>query len=208
MIKQRLLNPDGRRGKTAMQLMLVFIVMFLGLSTKMAQQPSAATSDQEEVSNVAGTRFSIPVGFKLEQSSNSRLAFMRNPEISLFVAVADRPADEKYLLELSGVASSLLTQQQGFAWKIRPASDDRKVSRYQTASGSIKALNQTSYVQVDYVVLKLREQVLVVGSIGTYGEGLKSAYLFEHDGAGYSLLGWRGLFHLITSITGEKSEDQ
>ena len=88
--------------------------------------------------------------------------------------------------------------------EIRPATDPR-ISKYQISWGNTKGLNAKTYVQTDYVVLKIHGQELIVGSVGTYAEGLKSAYQFDYEGAGYSFLGWQGLFQLISSITGEKN---
>jgi len=179
---------------------LALILIFLCFDRYVAQQPSEAGPKHSEI---GGIRFSIPPDFKLEPASSERVAFMRNPEISLFVAVPDKLIDDKYLTDLSNVVSRILTEQDAFAWKIQPAPDPR-MSKYQTSRGHTKGLNAKTYVQTDYVVLKIRGQEIVVGSVGTYGEGLKSAYQFEHEGAGYSFLGWRGLFQLISSITGEK----
>lgn len=181
--------------------LLAFIVMFLCFDRYVAQQPSE--SGPKQTSEIAGIQFSIPPGFKLEQSSTARVAFMRNPEISLFVAVPDKQIDNEYLIDLSNVVSRIFTEQDAFVWKIRPAKDLR-ISKYQTSRGNTKGLNAKTYVQTDYVVLKIRGREIVVGSVGTYGEGLKSAYHFEYEGAGYSFVGWEGLFQLISSITGEK----
>ena len=127
---------------------------------------------------------------------------MRNPEISLFVAVPEQQADDKYLIELSNVVSRMLLDQEGFAWKIRPAGAP-SMSNYQVARGNTKGLNAKTYIQTDYVVLKVQDRLLVVGAVGTY-DGLKSAYQFEFEGAEYSFTAWRGIFHLISSITGEE----
>ena len=77
------------------------------------------------------------------------------------------------------------------------------MSNYQVARGNTKGLNAKTYIQTDYVVLKVRDRLVVVGSVGTYSEGTQSAFRFDHDFADYSFLGWQGIFHLISSITGE-----
>jgi len=177
------------------------ILMVLCFDGYVAQQPSEAGAKQE--SEISGIQFSTPPDFKLEQTSSPRVAFMRNSEISLFVAVPDKQIDDKYLIDISNFVARILTEQDAFDWKIRPAPNPR-MSKYQITRGNTKGLNAKTYVQTDYVVLKIHGQEIVVGSVGTYGEGLKSAYEFEHEGAGYSFVGWHALFHLMSSITGEK----
>ena len=183
------------------QYVLALILMFFCFDGYVAQQHSQAGPKQN--SEIAGVQFSTPPDFKLEQTSTPRVAFMRNPEISLFVAVPDKQIDDKCLTDISNVVSGILTEQDAFVWKIRPATDPR-VSNYQIKRGITKGRNAKTYVQTDYVVLKIHGQEIVVGLVGTYGEGLKSAYHFEYEGAGYSFVGWRALFQLISSITGEK----
>ena len=57
---------------------------------------------------------------------------MRNPDISLFVAVPKEQVDEKYLIELSNsLVSQLLSQPQGLVLKIQPA-EGVKMNKYQT----------------------------------------------------------------------------
>lgn len=179
--------------------------MFMSLSfSYTAAQRLHITAGQSAETKVAGITFSVPQGFKLEQSSDARVAFMRHPEISLFVAVPNKRVDEKYLIDLSkGLASKLLSQQQGLVWKVQPAGLP-KMSRYQISRGSTQGLNAESYVQIDYVILKIRGHEAVVGSIGTYGEGQEAAHFYYYGGLAYSFTGASGRFHLISSITGEK----
>lgn len=175
--------------------------MFLCFDGYVAQQPSEAGPKQN--SEIAGIQFSTPPNFELGQTSSPRVAFMRNSEISLFVAVPDQQIDDKYLIDISNFVARILTEQDAFDWKIRPAPDPR-MSKYQISRGNTKGLNAKTYVQTDYVVLKTHGQEILVGLVGTYGEGLESAYQFEYEGAGYSFFGWRALFQLMSSITGEK----
>src|SRR5688572_11465444 len=58
--------------------------------------------------------------------------------------------------------------------------------------------------KIDYVILKIRGDEAVVGSIGTYGEGQEAAHFYNYGGLAYSFTGASGRFHLISSITGEK----
>jgi hypothetical protein len=111
--------------------------MFFCFDGPVAQQPSEAGPKQK--SEIAGVQFSIPPDFKLEQSSTKRVAFMRNPEISLFVAVPDKQIDDKCLIDISNVVSRL-TEQDEFVWKIRQAIDPR-MSNYQIRRGNTKGLN-------------------------------------------------------------------
>ena len=188
--------------RTLTKLLLASGLIWFGFDVHLAQQPVAEGPHQD--SEVSGIRFSVPRNFKLEASSNAKIAFMRNHEISLFVAVPEQQADDKYLIELSNGVSRMLLDQEGFVWKIRPAGAP-SMSDYQVARGNTKGLNAKTYIQTDYVVLKVRDRLLVVGAVGTY-EGLKSAYNFEVDGAAYSFAAWRGIFHLISSITGETKD--
>ena len=77
------------------------------------------------------------------------------------------------------------------------------MSKYQISRGSIKGLNAETYLQIDFVIVKSRGHEAVAGSIGTYGEGLQAAHFFNYGGLGYSFTG-ASVFHLISSITGEK----
>ena len=202
-LKETTLRSFYRQRHYLSHLTLTLTFISLGFIDTAAQR-QRMTDREGTDAQVAGITFSVPQGFKLEQSSDARVAFMRNPEISLFVAVPTKRVDEKYLIELSnGLASKLLSQQEHLVWKVQPAGV-RKMSRYQTSRGSIMGLNEETYVQLDYVVLKIRGQEAVVGSIGTYGEGPAAAHFFNYGGSGYSFTGWSGCFHLISSITGEK----
>ena len=187
-------------------LVLGLLLMSTTLNYCLAQG-GATNAGQDAEAKVAGISFSVPQGFKLEQSSNSRIAFMRNPEISLFVAVPEKQVDDKYLLDLSNaLASQLRPGQTGLIWKLKPAEASKR-SKYQTGRGSVQGLNSEFYVQIDYDVVKMRGNEVVLGSIGTYGEGLEAAHFYHYDRLGYSFTGGSGRFHLLSSITGEKLDD-
>ena len=94
---------------------LALILMFLCVDCYVAQQPSEARPKQN--SKIAGIQFSTPPDFKLEQTSSARVAFMRNSEISLFVAVPDKQIEDKYLIDISNVVSRILTEQDAFVWR-------------------------------------------------------------------------------------------
>jgi hypothetical protein len=129
------LKPDSAKSP---QYVLALILMFFCFDGPVAQQPSEAGPKQN--SEIAGVQFSIPPDFKVEQSSTTRVAFMRNPEISQFVTVPDKQIDDKCLIDISNVVSRILTEQDEFVWKIRPAIDPR-MSNYQIRRGNTKGLN-------------------------------------------------------------------
>jgi hypothetical protein len=68
----------------------------------------------------------------------------------------------------------------------------------------VKGLNAKKFVQADYVVLKSHSRVLIVGSIAPFGDEREATFLFDTERREYSFAGWRALFHLIASITGER----
>ena len=53
---------------------------------------------------------------------------------------------------------------------------------------------------------KLRHDI-IVGYIAAFGDERDAKFLFDVDGREYSFLGWKSLFHLIASVTGEKFDE-
>ena len=116
-------------------------IWFVSESNRLLKDDTLITSAGMETK---GIQFSTPPDFKLEQPSSERAAFMRNPEISLFVAVPDKRVDDKYLIDLSNVVSRILTEQDAFIWVIEPASDSG-MSKYQINRGHTKGLNEPMF---------------------------------------------------------------
>lgn len=191
-------------------IILLVISMLVSTNSGLAQQVSTKCLETQQAAEVAGVMFVSPQCYKLEQASDSEVAFMRHPanKIALFVAVPDQQIDDNYLTNLSNkLVSQLSPQQSGFSWKILQQASERKVSIFQTVSRTAKGLNAKMFVQVDYVVLKVQGRDIVVGSIATFGDKLNAKFLFDVEGREYSIIGWQGLFQLIASITGERYED-
>jgi hypothetical protein len=127
--------------------------------------------------------------------------------LGLFVTVPEQTRDDKYLTALSSRLASLLFHgADGFRWKVREALEPR-VSRYQTTRGTIKGLKQRIFVQIDYVVVRAQDKDIVIGSISRFEEERTAPFLFDVEGSEYSVRGWEGLFHLISSVTGEKDNE-
>ena len=190
-----------RVGKAAITVLLIYMVALNGSS---AQHGSSQGAKRD--AETAAVRFAVPKDFKLE-SVDAGLAFLRHEtfELALFVAVPQQQVSDQYLQDLSHtLVRQLLPQQSGFAWKALPGKSDRKLSANQTGEGTVKGLNAKQFVQADYVVLKSNGRVFIVGSIAPFGDERAAKFLFDVDGREYSFAGWRALFQLITSITGEK----
>lgn len=187
---------------TVLVLFVLFTQCLISSAQRVAKHPSI-----EQSAKVSGVKFTVPKGFRLEQSSSSDVAFMRHEkeDLALFVAVTkNQQVDDPYLIALSGgVVSQFLPQEQEFAWKVsrRPK---LKFSAHQTSTGITKGLNDRRYVQTDFVAVKIQRQEIVVGSISTSHSGRDIRYRFDDEGSEYSFTGWGGLFQLISSVTGEK----
>lgn len=202
---RKLIGPSTtfrwRAGKAAI---IVLAVYMLALNGSSAQHVSSHEAKRD--AEIAGIKFAVPKDFKLE-SVDAGVAFLRHEtsELALFVAVPQQQVSDQYLNDLSHtLVRQLLPQQNGFAWKVLPRNSDRKVSVNQTGEGTVKGLNANKFVQADYVVLKSKGRVLIVGSIAPFGDEREARFLFDVEGREYSFAGWRALFHLIASITGER----
>ena len=190
-----------RAGKAAIIVVAIYIFALNGSSARHVSRQEAKRDAE-----VAGVKFAVPKDFKLE-SVDAGVAFLRHEtsELALFVAVPQQQVSDQYLNDLSQtLVRQLLPQQKGFAWKVLPRNSDRKVSVNQTGAGTVKGLNAKKFVQADYVVLKSNGRVLIVGSIAPFGDEHAARFLFDVEGREYSFEGWRALFHLIASITGER----
>jgi hypothetical protein len=176
-----------------------------------AQLPSQDPGHKEDA-EVAGVKFSVPNSFNLEKSSDSRVAFMRHKEydLALFVTVPGQQIDHKYLTSLSNTLVSLLfPKEKDFRWKLLPRESVRKVSKFQTAGGNSKGFNGKKFFQTDYIIVKVKDQEVLVGYITQLGQFSNNAkYLFDLEGVGGgSMPGWYAQAHILASITSEKYED-
>ena len=202
--KSRMLLANTSHKQVGAAVIVVAVFTLLTLKFRSAQRALRPESEGKQVAEIAGVKFASPRGFKLEQSSEARVAFMRHAtsQTALFVTVTDHRVNDKYLTDLSNkLVSQLFPQESDFAWKILHRNSDRRRSRYQTSGGTTKGLNETKYVQTDYLVIKAQGHDVIVGSISTFGEGREAKFLFEVEGREHSFLGWQGLFELISSIT-------
>lgn len=198
-LRQVLLFPH--RYCSANVLLAIFLVLSPGSGT-IAQGPG-------DLAEVGTVKFVVPAGFQLEQTESRTLSFMRNRSepLGLFVTIAEQQVNNKYLTDLS---NSLVTQlhhgADGFKWKLLGILEP-SLSRYQTHRGVIKGLKGKTFVQVDYVVVKVQDKDIVIGSIAQFGEERTAAFLLDVEGREYSVPAWQALFRLISSVTGEKDNE-
>lgn len=116
--------------------------------------------------------------------------------------------NDQYLTDLSdNLVTQLHPGADGFKWKLIGTLEP-SLSRFQTNRGVIKGLKGKAFVQVDYVVVKVQDRDIVIGSIAQFGEERTATFLFEVEGREYSVPGWQALFRLISSVTGEKHDEQ
>ena len=182
----------------------MFLIFSLG-SGSIAQGPSQGVGDTQ-LAEVGTVKFVVPAGFQLQPSQNRKLAFMRNRSepVGLFVTIAEHQVNNEYLTRLSSnLATRLHSGEDSFRWKILGTLEAR-LSRYQTNRGTIKGLKGKTFVQVDYVVVKVQDKDIVIGSVAQFGEERTATLLFDVEGKEYSVPGWQALFQLISSVTGEK----
>jgi hypothetical protein len=194
--------------KTSIILLISCTLFAVTLSS--AQQVSSQGPDRRKAVEIAGVKFVSPPDFELEHSPATNVAFMRHTaqQIALFVTVLDRQVDDKYLTDLSsGLVSRFLPERHGFEWKVLQGHSDCRKSIHQTGCGTTKGLNAKTFVQIDYVVVKAQGHDIIVGYIAAFGDERDAKFLFDVDGREYSFLGWKSLFHLIASVTGEKFDE-
>jgi hypothetical protein len=187
-------------------LLVMFLVCFFGWDAS-AQSPSRGAGEIQ-TAEVGGVKFVVPAGFQLEPSESDKLSFMRNRSepLALFVTIAEHHVNDKYLSDLSSnLVTRLRRAENSFRWKLLGSLDSR-LSRYQTNRGIIKGIMGKTFVQVDYVVVKVQDQDIVIGSIAQFGEERTATFLFDAEGREYSVPGWQALFQLIPSVTGEKGK--
>ena len=189
------------------------VVLFLvGLSSRIAAvQLRSQDPGHKESARVAGVEFSVPKGFILEKTSDSRVAFMRHNkyDLALFVAVPEKQVDDEYLTVLSNtLVSQLFPAEKEFRWKLLPSESDTRVSQFQTASGNTKGFNAKRLFQTDYITVRVNERTILVGYITQLGEFSNNAkYLYDLKGvAGMSMPGWYAQAHVLASVTGEEYE--
>jgi len=184
----------------------VFLAIFLVLSGSSTVSQGASNIQLAKVGTV---KFVVPAGFQLEQSESHKLSFMRHRSepLGLFVTIPERQVKDKYLTDLSShLVTRLHPGEDAFKWKILETFEP-SLSRYQTNRGIIKGLNGKTFIQVDYVVIKLQRKDMVIGSIAQFGEERAAPFLFDVEGREYSVPGWQALFQLISSVTGEKDHE-
>jgi hypothetical protein len=196
--------------KNTVYVLVGFILIVLISGSASAQLPSQDPGHKEDA-EVAGVKFSVPNGFNLEKSPDSTVAFMRHDkyDLALFVGVPGRQVDDEYLTGLSNTLVSLLfPKEKGFRWKLLPSGSDKKVSKFQTASGNTKGYNGDKLFQTDYITVKVDGREIMVGYITRLGQySNDEKYLFDQKGAGgFSMPGWYAQAHILASVTGEKYE--
>lgn len=184
----------------------MFLVLCIGSGT-IAQDPPPGAGNLQ-LAQLGAVKFVVPAGFQLEQTESLKLSFMRNRSepLGLFVTIPEHQVNDRYLTDLAGsLVTRLRRGEAGFKWKVL-ATLEPSLSRSQTKRGVIKGLNGATFVQVDYVAVKVQEQDIVMGSIAQFGEERTASFLFDVEGREYSVAGWQALFQLIASVTGEKRQ--
>jgi len=185
-------------------------VVILVVSMLVALSASSVTSlgqERRQDVQIGGVQFTPPPSFKVEHSHDTRVAFMRHSTspIGLFVATPNGPVDDQYIIYLSNhLAVDLLHGDDGFSWKVSAHQLANKVSTHQTGSGITKGLNAKTFIQADYIILKLKGHEIVVGLIATFGDEREARFLFEVEGREYSITGWQSLFQLLPSVSEKK----
>lgn len=196
------------RYSSANVLLAILLVLSLGADT--IRQGAAQGAGDIQLAEVGPVKFVVPAGFQLEHTENRGLSFMRNRSepLAVFVTIAEYQVNDKYLTDLS---SSLVTQLRPgtgeVKWKLLGTLEP-SLSRYQTNRGVIKGLKGKTFVQVDYVVVKVQDKDIVIGSIAQFGEERTAAFLFDVEGREYSVTGWHALFRLISAVTGENVNER
>lgn len=205
-LRQVLMFPHRYRSANVM--LTIFLVLFLASGT--IAQVQSQDGGELQRAEVGTVKFVVPAGFQLEQTESRRLAFMRsraNP-LGLFVSIAEHQVNDQYLTDLSdNLVTQLHPGATGFKWKLLGTLEP-SLSRFQTTRGVIKGLKGKNFVQVDYVVVKVQDQDIVIGSIAQFGEERTATFLFDVEGREYSVPGWQALFRLTSSVTGEKQNEQ
>lgn len=181
--------------------------VLLSIAMSSINTAQAVTAITAQTARISGVRFIVPKDFILDQTAGSEFALMRHTKesLALFVAVPkDNKVNDKYLTDLSDrLASQSLSRQSAFNWKVLHLSKP-KFSAFQTGAGATKGLKDATYVQTDFIVVKAQQRQIVVGSISVHDGAINAKELFDVEGREYSFIGWKGLFPLIASVTGEK----
>lgn len=200
------LRIEWSRFNIGTRIVLVLFVLFIEFPIGRAQRvPKPSGVAQSEV--VSGVKFTVPKDFRLQQSPRSNVAFMRHEkdDVALFVAVPkNKQVDDQYLTSISNeVASQLLPHEQGYVWKV----SRRSSAKTDTRRGFIvttKGFNDRVYMQTDFMVVKAQQQTVVLGSIFSSGSDKGARHLFDVEGHEYSFSGWKAIFQLMASVTGER----
>ena len=185
---------------------LIFTVFAVGVfaQTVLSQDPGS-----QRRALIGNLNFSVPKGFNIQEQNKSGIAFMKHSKypVALFVAVSDKSIDEQFIQNTSKTAVSLFLPKENNPFKWKEWKDASKTSKFQTISGGIKGFNKNTFVQTDYVVLKVKEKEVLVGYIMADDTVVDTQYLMNLEGeAGASMPGLYAQAHIIASITGERYE--
>ena len=194
------------------QVLIVLCFVIFGVASSSAQTPLPSQDPGHKYNaQIADVKFSVPKGFNLEQSSDPRVAFMRDKkyDLAMFVAVPETQVDEKYLTALSNtLVSQMSPKEKDFHWKLKTETVEEKVSKFQSSSGSTKGFNNNRFFQTHYITVVLNNREILVGYVTKGGQDSNEArYLFEREEASVmSMPGWYAQAHILASVTGEKYE--
>lgn len=187
-------------------LILTVIALLASCLSGSAQHASTAADRLNRAYQVSGVKFTVPKGFRLQQDPHDSFAIMRHEkeDLALFVAVpTNQELSDVDLMSLSKKAiSKLVLNEEEFKWKISRHSEPKLSSR-QSFRGVTKGLNNQRYVQTDFVVLKVQQRQIVLGSVSMSNISNEAQHFFDVEGYEYSTSGWEGLFELISAVTGE-----
>lgn len=186
--------------------LLLALVLILSFESSNVSQTPSQNAGNIQLAEIGKVKFVVPVGFQLDQSESDKLSFMRSRSepLALFVTIPEHQTNDKYLADLcSNLVNRLRSGEDGFRWKILRTMEPG-LSRYQTSRGIIKGLKESTFVQIDYVIVKVLDKDVVIGSIAQFGGEHTATFLFDAKGREYSVPGWQALFQVISSVTGEK----
>lgn len=184
------------------QLLVSFLVtVSIGLNMV---QTKAQVSRPRVTGAIGKIKFSVPSGFQLQRSRDSGMALMTADayEGGLFVATSESlTPSENDLMELSRrLVAELFPQQTGFSMKVVPKASIPKLSVHQRNQFVVKAVNENTFLQAEFVLLRLEKKNLLVGLVTRFGSERESRFLYDVEGIEYSFQGWRGLYELLDSI--------
>lgn len=193
----------------------IFILLTAGLAAAQIMDLSSMQDPGHKAySEIAGVKFSVPNGFDLHQPApGAHLAYMddKRNNLGLFVAVPGKPADDAYVASFSKALAALaLPAVSDLRWRFVFFNEETGASKFQTASGVAKGLSGKTYIQIDYLAVKVEGREVLIGYVtqsGHYpGSNLKEMFSAEGPG-GLSMPAWYAHAHVVASVTGEKYRD-